>query len=443
MESVTKIIASPTLSQRPPFSDIAGGLRQSAGHMAIRASFLILVAWACAIQFGVVRSHAACATPNNTELKANFPNYPFWKLVADEMKQCGNVSVSYEFDAASVNVDPLKPDRDLGSLVGVSNASLYRLNKQNLLQPLDALVEKYRVLLHPRQLIRIDGKVMAIAVAANTKALVYHEDLLRQEGVEPPPTYEALLGAADKLKDGPLYKFPLAMAYKTGWNLTQEFIDQFLATPGAGLLDDNNLPTINNDTGLAVLERMKEVSAALQEGHLEAGPSAVLENLLKFETPMAVLWSSSTGPLENPAVSRVSGKMKVVPAPAVTEGGKPASTLWWDGFAIPVSVSPEAAEAAFLTALEGLDAEMLQTHRDNAFWMVNDYVLGRLTRDVLATIDAGIPHYPASEATALLRRALSPHLTGFMRGDADAAETLAKVETDYLQAARDRCIAGL
>jgi ABC-type glycerol-3-phosphate transport system substrate-binding protein len=395
-----------------------------------------------ALLWEVQPSRAACETPNNVALDVNFPNYPFWKLVAEEMKQCGNVSVSFEFDAAGVEVDTLNPDRDLGSLVGVSNASLYRLNRQKLLQPLDELAKKYRVLIHPRQIIRLDGRVMAIAVTGNTKALAVHKDLFAQESVKIPETYDEMIQAAERLKGGPLYKFPLSMAFKDGWNLTQEFIDQFLAANGARLLDEGNRPAINNENGRAVLARMKQLAGVLPEDHLEAGPAKVLEDLLKFETPMATLWTSSAGPLENPAVSRVSGKMEILPAPAVNLGGKPAATLWWDGFAIPVNASPEEAEAAFLTALEGLDAEMLQSHRDNAFWLLQDYEPGRLAKNVLAAIDAGIPHYPASEATMLLRRALSPRLADFMNGKVQAGELLESAEADYLRAARERGIAG-
>ena len=402
-----------------------------------------IAAGSIAISGDLRTAKAACATPNNTALKITLPDYPFWRAVAEEMRQCGNVSVTYEFDASREEVDALNPDKDLGNLVGVSNASLYRLNKQNLLQPLDDLVTKYRILLHPRQLVRVDGRVMAIAVAGNMKALAIHKDLFNQEKIEPPRTYDDVVEAAGRLKGGQLYSFPLSLAYKTGWNLTQEFIDQFLAAPGAQLFDAENLPLISGEKGVATLERMKKLAGLLPEDHLSANDPKVLDDLLKFRAPMAVLWSSSTGPLENPAVSRVSGKMEILPAPAVVTGGKPAATLWWDGFAIPLNASPEEAEAAFITALEGLDAEMLEENRDNAFWLVQDYFPGRLTKNLLAAIDQGVPLYPAGETTALLRRALSPHITKFIKGEIGAAPALGLAEADYLKAARERGLAGL
>ena len=159
--------------------------------------------------------HAACLTPNNTALEVNFPDYPLWKIVAGEMEQCGNVKVSYGFDASLVAPDPLNVDKDLGALVGVSNASLYRLSSQRLLRPLDDLVEANKDRLHERQLIRVNGSVVAIAVAANTKALLFHADLFGQENIIAPRTYDQLFSVAAKLKGSKLHAYSLSLAFKS------------------------------------------------------------------------------------------------------------------------------------------------------------------------------------------------------------------------------------
>ena len=405
----------------------------------------ILLTFFVAAGYAVKPAHAACMTLNNIQLNLRLPDYPFWKMVADEMQQCGNVSASFDFDAETVVVDSAAPDKELGSLVGVSNASLYRLNKQRLLRPLDDLVERFGSKLAERQLIRVDGKVVAIAVAANTRALMVHQGLFAQEKIAIPGTYEEFLNAADKLKGSELYKNSFSLAFKSGWNLTQEFLDQYMAG-GGKWLDGANLPLISGVIGEATLERMKKLSGYLRPDFLEVDSALVLEDLLKFNAPMSVLWTSSAGPLDNPAVSRVAGKMSILPAPAVMTGGKPASTLWWDGFAIPVSATNEEAEAVFITALEGLDSEMLEKYRDDAFWLLKDYAPTRLTENVLAQIDKdngqGIVHYPASEATDLLRRALGGPIADFMEGKTPAAAALGQAEADYLRAARERGLIG-
>ena len=403
---------------------------------------LALVA-SLAVAVAAPAAKAACSTPNNAPLTVNLPDYPLWRGVAQHMAQCGNVTVEYGFDAATVEPDPGNPDRNLGSLVGISNASLYRLASQKLLRPLDDLAERYKVLLHPRQLIRHNGKVVAIAVAANTKALVVHRELLVQEGIETPKTYEDMLEAAEKLKavNSKLFEAPLTLAYKPGWNLTQEFIDQYLGTGGV-LFDENNMPSVSAEAGIVTLERMKKLAGFLPQDFRERDAAGVLNDLMRFTAPMSVTWASSVGPLDNPAVSRVAGKMQILPAPSVGGEGKPAATLWWEGFAIPVSTTAEEAEAAFLTALEGLDDDMLAEHGWEALWLVNDYKPGRLAKEVLAAIDAGIQPYPDSQALNLLRRALNDQIEAAVFDGLDPAAALKRAEADYQKAARELGLPG-
>ena len=85
---------------------------------------------------------------------------------------------------------------------------------------------------------------------------------------------------------------------------------------------------------------------------------------------------------------------------------------------------------------------MLQQNRDNAFWLLKDYKPGRLTEALLKAVDEGMVHYPASEATDLLRRALSPQISKFMEGKITAAAALGQAEADYLRAARERGLIG-
>ncbi len=386
---------------------------------------------------------ADCLAPNNTAISINLPDYPFWRQVARQMEQCGNVDSKFGFDAISVFPSATSPDRNLGSLVGVSNTSFSRLISQRLLRPIDDLVEKYRDQLHDRQLIRSNGKIHAIAVTGNMRALMVHSDLFRQEAVAVPDTYDQLLQAAEALQGNSLYERSLALPLKRGWNLTEAFVEHYLAQ-GGQLFDGANRPLIAGETGQAVLARLKALSAFLQEDYLETSDvGQTLDDLLKFRAPVAINWISSAGPLENPAVSRVAGKIQYLRPPSVSPDGPPAATLWWDGFAIPVSATNEEAEAAFRTALEGLDKDMLDQNRDIAFWLLKDYEPGVLTKDLLAAIDAGLPAYPASEPLELLQRTLASHLEAFMKGEASANEALAAAEADYLQAARERGMEGL
>ena len=85
---------------------------------------------------------------------------------------------------------------------------------------IDDLVAKARQTPYlQRQLITIDGKVMAVAFMANAQHLVYRADVLEKIGMEPPKTYEDMLAAAQKIREMGLMQNPVGGAYAGGWNL--------------------------------------------------------------------------------------------------------------------------------------------------------------------------------------------------------------------------------
>ena len=104
------------------------------------------------------------------------------------------------------------------------------MSQQNLLFPLDDLVKKYSDRIKPRQLIRKNGRVLAIAAAANTKTLVVHKSFLLQEKLAVPTTYAQLLQTADKLKNSSIIDDPVVLSFKSGWHATQQFLDLYLAS---------------------------------------------------------------------------------------------------------------------------------------------------------------------------------------------------------------------
>ncbi len=68
-----------------------------------------------------------------------------------------------------------------------ANGSMTALLTAGLLRPLDNLVARYGQDLQPTQLIKIDGKVMAIAFMANAEHFYFCEDVLADLGITAPP----------------------------------------------------------------------------------------------------------------------------------------------------------------------------------------------------------------------------------------------------------------
>lgn len=380
---------------------------------------------------------ATCATPNKVPISAALPNYSFWVPVASAMRECGNVTINIVSDLAGIGVSRLQGQDKPENLLGVTTSNFDILLKRNAFRPLDDLVKLFGSNLHERQLVRVDGKVVAIAIAANTENFLYHEDLFKQEKISAPETLDDLIAAAQKLATVKAIRKPLALAYKDGWNVANSFISLHLSGGGV-LLDDNEKPLVNTKKGIFALNKMKQLVQFIPENFETTGPAAVQQLLLNGEVGMTVMWASNLAALDNAAISRVSGRMKILPVPSLSPTGKPASTLWWDGFGISISSTNEEAEAAFKVAMEGLDEELVETQKNAAVWLMKSYKPGRLAKGVIAAIEKGIPRYPASETVEMLHTAMGVELPKFLKGEKSAPQVLADIERAYLAAARER-----
>jgi multiple sugar transport system substrate-binding protein len=125
-------------------------------------------------------------------------------------------------------------------------------------------------------------------------------------------------------------------------------------------------------------------------------------------------------------------------APLAMAGGKPATTMWWDGIVIAKNISDKEAEAAFQVALEGIDEEMVKANNNAAVWLIKGFAPGRLAQGVVETSQGGAANYPSTTAMGLMHAALGEKLADFFTGKSDAKTTLAAVEAAYLTKAKEQ-----
>ena len=142
----------------------------------------------------------------------------------------------------------------------VANSSIVALMNEDVIRPLDDLVAKHGQDLQSSQLIKVGGKVMAVAFMANAQHLMYRSDVLDQIGVEPPKTYEDMLAAAKMIRDQGIMENPIGGAYAAGWNLAQEFNNMFLGFGGSHFKAGSAEPNINSEAGVNALGMMKSLS---------------------------------------------------------------------------------------------------------------------------------------------------------------------------------------
>ena len=146
---------------------------------------------------------AACGIERgNIRVLSN--DFAAMKVMADQLQACAGDKVTVEINQTvehkDIQVAALTTNPAQYSLAVVSNSSISPLLTADLIRPLDDLVAKYGAALRPSQLIKVDGKTVAIAAMANAQHFYYRADLLKQAGITPPTTYEEVIAAGQALK---------------------------------------------------------------------------------------------------------------------------------------------------------------------------------------------------------------------------------------------------
>lgn len=381
---------------------------------------------------------ATCAFQNTVPLKSLTAGFEAWKSATSAMAECGNFTPELDQEFATKQAAAFAAKPSLYQIGGVANETIVPLINGGLIRPLDDLVAKYGSKLSPNQLIKVDGKIMAIAMMVNTQHLMYREDLFKELNLTVPTSYDEILKTAEAIKTSGKVQYPLGGTFKAGWNLAEEFVNMYLGL-SPSLVNADGTPAINNEAGIKTLEMLKALTAYMDPEYLTSDSTFVQQQMQQGKIAMANLWASRGGAMDDAAESTVVGKISGAAAPVAMAGGAPATTLWWDGFVIATNINDAEAEAAFQVALEGIDPEMVTVHNDDAIWLISGYKPGRLAQGAVATATATPvpPSYPSTTTQGLMHSALGNQLQAFFTGEKSAADTLAAVEADYTAAAKE------
>ena len=380
--------------------------------------------------------YAACSFSNSVPLKSLTAGFEAWKSVTTAMAECGNFTPELDQDFRKKQPDAFAAKPALYQIGGVANSTMVPLLDAGTIRPLDGLVAKYGGHLKSNQMIKIEGKIMAIAMMVNAQHLMYREDILNNLGIAVPTTYGELISAAEKIQQAGVVDYPLGGTYKAGWNLAEEYVNMYLGF-GGEFFGDGNAPAINNLDGILTLETMKVLSQYMDPEYLVSDSTYVQKQFQQGKIAMANLWASRAGAMDDAKESQVVGKVQFASAPAPTSGNRPASTLWWDGIVIAKNISDAEAEAAFRVAMEGLDRQMVQAHNEDAIWLIDGYSAGKAAKGASDTATNGAVPYPASKKMGLMHTALGNGIADFLTEKKDARTALADIETAYTTAAKE------
>lgn len=382
---------------------------------------------------------AECAFQNDVPIKTLSAGFEAWKSVTDAMAECGNVEAELDQEFRNKQPAAFAANPAIYQIGGVSNGTITPLLNEGTIRPLNDLVEKYGQNLQPNQLIRVGDDIMAIAMMVNTQALTYRKDIFDDLGLEVPTTYEELFSAADKIREAGVVDYPLGGMTMAGWNLALEWINMYGGLAGNAYVNADGTPNFNNPEGIEALEILKRATEYMDPEYLVSDSTYVQQQMQQGKIAMANLWASRAGAMDNEAESTVVGKVNTAAAPLAKDGAGPVATLWWDGIVLARNMTDEEADAAFRVAMEGLDRQMVEAHNDDAIWIIEGYMPGRLAEGAIATAmnDPAPVSYPSTTEMGLVHTAIGNQIGGFFTGEKSAEQALADAEADYTTAAKE------
>ncbi|KKB08046.1 ABC transporter substrate-binding protein [Devosia chinhatensis] len=386
---------------------------------------------------------AECGIEGTGSVRILSNDFEALRLVNTTAAECAGGSVTVTSNATAehknIQVPALTINPAEYSVAVVANNSIVPLLNDDLIRPLDDLIAQYGQDLQPNQLIKIDGKTMAIAFMGNAQHLFYRKDILDQAGIAEPKTYEDILAAAEKIKADGLMQYPLAASDKPGWDLAAEFVNTYLGTGGEFFATGSAELDIDNANGLKTLETMKALTAYMDPDYLTFDANGIQAEYKAGNVAMMVQWGSLAGDMLNGegAADGVVENTVLAAAPTVGGGSVPAVALWWDGFTIAKNISDEDAAASFQAMVHGISPDMVAANPTVATWLVAGYEPGPAAVGVIATANAGARAYPMQPYMGLLHTALSVELAEFMAGSESAEQALADVKAAYDTAAKE------
>ena len=352
------------------------------------------------------------------------------------------VSTNLTADHQKINVPGMQGNPAEYTSAIVANSSIVALMNEDVIRPLDDLVAKHGGDLKSSQLIKVNGKIMAVAFMANAQHLMYRKDVLADLGISVPKTYEEMLAAAEKIRSSGKMDNPVGGAYKAGWNLAQEFNNMFLGYGGSHFEAGSANPSVNSEAGVNALNMMKALSEYMNPDFLTHDSNVTNAEYRAGNIALLNMWGSraSSQTTAEGVTDAVKNGHAIAGPMTVGGGSTAASTLWWDGWTVAKNISDAEAEATFIAMMNGISPSMMSNEniRTQAVWLIDGYKPTDAAIGVFEAAKMGTTPYPMLPYMGLMHTALGAELPDFMQGKESAEQALADVEAAYVAAAKEK-----
>ena len=385
------------------------------------------------------------AKPGQINIVGN--TFPALTHIAKEMESCtrGGLKVQYKLVPSPQNENETlqafgSSGKSAFDAAVISMGTFTKLQSAGQLQSMTDLVNKYKAKykIEDNMLVKVNGEVMAIAFMQNAQNLFYRKDLFDKHGIKVPATYADMMAAAKTLKEKePGIEFPIAQTFAKGWDSATEFTNIFAGYGGRFFKAGSAAPDFSSDAGVKALETMKAMTAYMTPNYLASGSDDVMNQYQQGKAAMGVLWASRASRMDDPAASKIVGKMEFTAAPAVMAGGKSATHLWWDGVVMPKNLGGDR-DTVFQVLMEALDEETTAKGNDLTIWVRSSYKPTRFGTGVAASANAGAPQWPSEPYFGLAHGEIGKIIPDVMTGAMTPKAALDAAAVAYAKAAAEK-----
>jgi multiple sugar transport system substrate-binding protein len=370
---------------------------------------------------------------------------PSVQHLAKEMESCnkGTVKVAIKMtpDARVETERAFASEGKSAFDAAIISGGLYsNLVSKGQVQPMTDLVAKYKAKykIEDGMLVKSNGEVLAIAFQQNAQNLFYRKDLFDKHGLKAPATYADMLAAAAVLKaKEPSIEFPIAQTFAKGFDISTEFVNMYVGFGGKMFKPGTAQPAFNDDAGIKTIELMKSMLPFMTPNALASNSDDVMNQFQQGKAAMGVLWATRAARMDDPAASKIVGKMEFVAAPAVMAGGKSATHLWWDGMAMAKNISNDR-DTVFQVMMEALDEETTKSGNDSTIWIRSVYKPTRFGTGVTLSMKGGAPIWPTEPYLGLATGELGKLVPEALAGTMTPRQALDAAAVAYTKAATEK-----
>ena len=373
------------------------------------------------------------------------PAFPSTQHMAKEMESCskGNIKVSVKVSPdARVEAERAFASEGKSAFDGavISGGVYSNLMGKGQLQPMTDLVAKYKTKykIEDSMLVKSNGQVMAVAFQQNAQNLFYRKDIFDKLGLTVPTTYDEMLQAAAVIKaKDPSIDFPIAQTFSKGFDISAEFVNIYVGFGGKMFKPGTAQPAFNGEAGLKTIELMKQMSKFMTPNYLASNSDDVMNQFQQGKAAMGVLWASRAARMDDPAASKIAGKMEFAAAPATVKGGKSATHLWWDGLAMPKNLANDR-DTVFQVMMDGISESTVSSGNDLTIWIRSNYKPTRFGTGVTLSMNAGAPIWPTEPYLGLATNELGKLVPEALGGAMNAQQALDAAAANYVKAATEK-----